>query len=53
MRLDQNISARQTAFARFTYKKRDVQNAPTGSVNRGTPRWRPRSIPASQWRITS
>lgn len=35
LRLDQNIGARQTAFARFTYKKRDVQNAPTGSVNAG------------------
>jgi hypothetical protein len=35
IRLDQNISSRQTAFARFTYKKRDVQNAPTGSVNAG------------------
>jgi hypothetical protein len=36
IRLDQNISSRQTAFARFTYKKRDVQNAPTGSVNAGS-----------------
>jgi hypothetical protein len=35
IRLDQNISSRQTAFARFTYKKRDVQNAPTGSVYAG------------------
>ena len=35
MRLDQNIGSRQTAFARFSYKKRDVQNAPTGSVNAG------------------
>jgi Carboxypeptidase regulatory-like domain/TonB dependent receptor len=35
IRLDQNISSRQTAFVRFSYKKRDVQNAPTGSVNAG------------------
>jgi hypothetical protein len=35
MRLDQNIGSRQTAFVRFSYKRRDVQNAPTGSVNSG------------------
>ena len=35
MRLDQSIGSRQTAFVRFSYKKRDVQNAPTGSINAG------------------
>jgi hypothetical protein len=35
IRLDQNIGVRQTAFLRFSYKKRDVRNAPTGSVNAG------------------
>jgi hypothetical protein len=35
MRLDQNIGSRQTVFVRFSYKKRDVQNAPTGSVSAG------------------
>jgi hypothetical protein len=35
IRLDQVISARQTIFARYTYKKRSVLNAPTGSVNAG------------------
>ncbi|MCU1259797.1 MAG: hypothetical protein JWO80_2682, partial [Bryobacterales bacterium] len=31
-RLDENISSRQTAFARFTYKHRDVTVPPTGSI---------------------
>jgi len=31
IRLDQNISPRQTAFARFTYKRRLVDAAPTGT----------------------
>jgi hypothetical protein len=35
IRLDQNMGSRQNAFVRFSYKKRDVQNAPTGSVNAG------------------
>jgi Carboxypeptidase regulatory-like domain len=35
IRIDQNIDSRQTAFARFSYKKRNVSNAPTGSVNAG------------------
>lgn len=29
MRIDQNITSKQTAFARFTYKHRDVEVAPT------------------------
>ena len=35
MRIDQVISSKQSAFARYTYKRRSVQNAPTGSVNAG------------------
>jgi hypothetical protein len=35
MRVDQIISSRQTVFARYTYKKRSVLNAPTGSINAG------------------
>jgi len=31
IRLDQNISSRQSAFARFTYKRRLVDAAPTGT----------------------
>jgi hypothetical protein len=34
MRVDQNITSKQTAYARFTYKNRQVVNAPgTGSIN--------------------
>jgi len=35
LRIDQNISSKQTAFARFTWKKRNVETAPQngGSVN--------------------
>jgi hypothetical protein len=35
IRIDQVISTRQTVFARYTYKKRSVLTAPTGSVNAG------------------
>jgi hypothetical protein len=36
IRLDQNISSKQSAFSRFTYKKRDVTTQPTtGSVLQG------------------
>ena len=35
MRVDQSISPRQTAFARFTYKRRETTSSPTGSVNLG------------------
>lgn len=35
IRIDQVIGSRQSAFARYTYKKRSVLNAPTGSVNQG------------------
>ncbi len=35
IRLDQNISDRQNAFARFTYKFRQVEDAPTGTILAG------------------
>jgi hypothetical protein len=35
MRLDQNINSQQSVFARFTYKRREVENAPSGSVFAG------------------
>lgn len=35
IRLDQNISPRQTVFARFTYKRRLVDTAPTGTAFAG------------------
>ncbi len=35
IRLDQNITSKQSAFARLTYKRRDVQNAPTASRAHG------------------
>ena len=31
-KLDHNITAKQTAFARFTYKRRQTQTAPTGAT---------------------
>jgi len=34
-RIDRNISPRQTAFARLTYKRRDTQNAPSGAIALG------------------
>src|SRR5215471_1163741 len=36
LRIDEVISSRQTVFARYTYKKRSVINAPSGSVNAGS-----------------
>ncbi len=35
IRIDQNITSRQTAFARFTIKRRSVINSPTGTVLAG------------------
>ncbi|HTS24448.1 MAG TPA: TonB-dependent receptor [Bryobacteraceae bacterium] len=35
LRLDQNITSKQTVFARVTYKRRETISAPTGSVNLG------------------
>ena len=47
LRLDQNISPRQTAFARFTYKRRAVQNAPSASVLTGA-----NNAPENDWSLT-
>jgi hypothetical protein len=35
LRLDQNINSQHSLFARFTYKRREVDSAPTGSVLSG------------------
>ncbi len=47
IRIDQNISSKQSAFARFTYKRRAVQNAPTGSVLAG-----PTNAPENDYGLT-
>lgn len=47
LRLDRNISSKQYAFARLTYKRRAVQNAPTGSVLPG-----PALAPETDWSLT-
>lgn len=48
VRLDQNITSRQTAFARFTYKRRDVSNTPTYSVLAGATR-----VPENDFGLTA
>ena len=35
MRVDRNITSKQTAFARLTYKEKETFSAPSGSVNLG------------------
>ena len=48
IRIDQNISSKQSAFGRYTYKKRDVITAPTtGSVLQG-----PFSLPETVFGLT-
>jgi Carboxypeptidase regulatory-like domain/TonB dependent receptor len=47
VRLDQNINDKQTVFARLTYKRRDVENAPTASVLTG-----PTLAPENDWSLT-
>ncbi len=47
IRLDQNITSKQSAFARLTYKRRSVQNAPTASVLTG-----PTLVPENDWSLT-
>jgi len=47
LRLDQNISPRQSAFVRLTYKRREVLNAPTASVLTG-----PTNAPENDWSLT-
>ena len=59
VRLDQNITSRQSAFARFTYKRRNTQLPPcagaTGSCAsslNGTALAGPNSIPENDWSLT-
>lgn len=47
IRLDHNITPKQSAFARLTYKRREVQNAPTASVLTG-----PTQAPENDWSLT-
>ena len=47
IRLDQNITSKQSAFARLTYKRRSVENAPTGSVLTGST-----LAPENDWSLT-
>jgi len=47
IRLDQTISSRQSIFARFTYKRRSVQNAPGGSIFAG-----PTNAPENDFGLT-
>ena len=47
MRLDQNINSKQTVFARVTYKRREVETAPTGTVLTG-----PISQPENDFSVT-
>lgn len=46
IRLDQNISSRQSAFVRLTYKRRAVINAPSASVLTG-----PTLAPENDWSL--
>lgn len=55
IRLDQNISSKQTAFARFTYKRREVENPPCngcGNALSGTVLGGPVSVPEDDWSLT-
>jgi hypothetical protein len=47
VRLDQNITSKQSAFARLTYKDRAVQNAPSASVLTGA-----NQAPERDWSLT-
>jgi hypothetical protein len=47
VRLDQNITSKHSAFARLTYKRRAVQNAPSASVLTG-----PNQAPENDWSLT-
>jgi TonB dependent receptor len=46
-RIDRNISSNQSAFARLTYKRRAVTNAPSASVLTG-----PTLAPENDWSLT-
>jgi hypothetical protein len=47
IRLDQNITSKQSAFVRLTYKDRAVQNAPSASVLTGA-----NQAPERDWSLT-
>jgi hypothetical protein len=47
IRLDQNITPKHSAFARLTYKRRSVQNAPSASVLTGA-----NQAPENDWSLT-
>ena len=47
IRVDQNITSKQSAFARFTYKRRAVENTPTA-----TPLVGPISVPENDFALT-
>ena len=47
VRLDRNITSKQTAFARLTYKRREVTNAPSASILTG-----PTLAPENDWSLT-
>jgi hypothetical protein len=54
-RIDQNITPKQSAFARFTYKRREVENPPcngcSSSLN-GSALAGPVSVPENDWSLT-
>jgi carboxypeptidase family protein/TonB-dependent receptor-like protein len=47
IRLDRNITSKQSAFARLTYKRREVTNAPSASVLTG-----PTLAPENDWSLS-
>jgi Carboxypeptidase regulatory-like domain/TonB dependent receptor len=47
VRLDRNISSKHSAFARLTYKRRQVTNAPSASILTG-----PNLAPENDWSLT-
>jgi hypothetical protein len=55
MRVDQNITAKQSAFARFTYKRRSVENPPCNgcaSTINGSALSGPVRVPENDWSLT-
>jgi hypothetical protein len=55
IRLDQNITSKQSAFARFTYKRRNVENPPCNAcatVTNGTALGGPVLVPENDWSLT-
>jgi hypothetical protein len=59
MRIDQNITSKQSAFARFTYKRRIIQLPPCGSFSgtcssnlNGSAIAGPNLVPENDWNLT-